>query len=84
MNIQTTPEEQERLDEAKNILAKVKIQAQPKILIELNRLARSEDVNFNLVSDLVAKDVGLSAKMLNLPPLRCIPGGRNLVRCMRP
>jgi len=66
MNIQTTPEEQERLDEAKNILAKVKIQAQPKILIELNRLARSEDVNFNLVSDLVAKDVGLSAKMLKL------------------
>ena len=66
MDIQATPEELERLDEAKKILAKVNIQAQPKILIELNRLARSEDVNFDLVSDLVSQDVGLSAKMLKL------------------
>lgn len=66
MSPSTTPEEQERLDEAKKILAKVNLQAQPKILIELNRLARSEEVNFDVVSDLISRDVGLSAKMLKL------------------
>ena len=66
METNLPPEEQERLDEAKKILAKVNLQAQPKILIELNRLARSEDVNFDVVSDLVSQDVGLSAKMLKL------------------
>jgi len=66
METTITPEEQERLDEAKKILTKVNLQAQPKILIELNRLARSEDVNFDVVSELVSRDVGLSAKMLKL------------------
>lgn len=62
----TDSEDLERMEEAKKILAKVNIQAQPKILIELNRLARQEDVNFDVVADLVSQDVGLSAKMLKL------------------
>ena len=62
----TTPEEQERLEEAKKILAKVNLQAQPKVLIELNRLARSEEVNFDVVADLISQDVSLSAKLLKL------------------
>lgn len=59
-------EEDSKLEETKKVLAKVSVQAQPKILIELNRLARSEDVSFDLISDLVSQDVGLSAKLLKL------------------
>lgn len=55
-----------RIENAKNILAKVNVKAQPKVLIELNRLARSEDVSFDLVADLVSQDVGMSAKLLKL------------------
>jgi HD-like signal output (HDOD) protein len=59
-------EEDSKLEETKKVLAKVSVQAQPKILIELNRLARSEDVSFDVISDLVEQDVGLSAKLLKL------------------
>lgn len=59
-------DEDPKLVEAKKIISKVSVQAQPKILIEINRLARSEDVSFDVISDLVSQDVGLSAKMLKL------------------
>jgi HD-like signal output (HDOD) protein len=59
-------DDMERVDEAKTILAKVNLQSQPKVLIELNRLARSDDVDFALVSELVARDVGMAAKMMKL------------------
>ncbi len=62
----TLSEESIDIEEAKKVLAKVSIKSQPKILIELNRLARSEDVSFDVVSDLVSQDVGLSAKLLKL------------------
>jgi HD-like signal output (HDOD) protein len=62
----TPPSEDSRLEQAKAILGKVSVQAQPRILIEINRMARSDDVNFDLIADLVAQDVGLSAKLLKL------------------
>lgn len=60
------PLEDSKLEETKKVLSKVNVQAQPKVLIELNRLARSDDVSFDVISDLVAQDVGLSAKVLKL------------------
>jgi len=59
-------EKDPKTEKAKEILKKVNIQSQPKILIEINRLARSEDVSFDLVADLVSQDVGMSAKVLKL------------------
>jgi HD-like signal output (HDOD) protein len=58
--------EDSKIEATKKVLAKVSVQSQPKILIELNRLARSEDVSFDVVSDLISQDVGLSAKLLKL------------------
>lgn len=60
------PLEDSKIEETKKVLSKVNVQAQPKVLLELNRLAKSEDVSFDLISDLVAQDVGLSAKVLKL------------------
>jgi HD-like signal output (HDOD) protein len=59
-------EEDSRQEQTKAILAKVGVQTQVKVLIEVNRLARSDDVSFEMISDLVAKDVGLSAKLMKL------------------
>lgn len=53
------------LEEATNVISKVSVQAQPRVLIELNRIARQPDVSFESVADLVVKDVGLCAKLLN-------------------
>jgi HD-like signal output (HDOD) protein len=58
--------EDTKVEDTKKVLAKVSIKSQPKVLIELNRLARSEDVSFDVVSDLIGQDVGLSAKLLKL------------------
>lgn len=58
--------EDTKLQQAKVILNNVKMKAQPKVLIELNRLVKSDDVDFEEVSDLVSQDVGLSAKLLKL------------------
>lgn len=54
------------LEEASNVISKVSVQAQPRVLIELNRIARQPDVCFESVADLVVKDVGLCAKLLKL------------------
>jgi HD-like signal output (HDOD) protein len=66
MTTQSTAEGAERVDVAKSILAKVNLQSPPIVLIELNRLARSDDVDFGRVSDLVSTDVGIAAKMMKL------------------
>jgi len=56
----------ERLKQANEIVKKIKLPIQPKIVIDINREAGSGEPNFQLISALIGKDAGLTAKLLHV------------------
>jgi HD-like signal output (HDOD) protein len=56
----------EKLSRGEAIIRRIGIPAQPHVLMEINRLVRQPDVNFEEVSQLVEQDVSLSAKVIKV------------------
>lgn len=56
----------EKLVRGEAIIRRIGIPAQPYVLMEINRLVRKPDVNFEEVSALVEQDVSLSAKVIKV------------------
>lgn len=56
----------QRLDHAKKIVSKIKLPAQPTIVIEINKEMRSEHPDFQRIAKLVAQDASISAKVINV------------------
>ncbi|HIJ90632.1 MAG: HDOD domain-containing protein [Desulfobulbaceae bacterium] len=56
----------QRLDHAKQIVSKIKLPAQPTIVIEINKEMRSEHPNFARIANLVTQDASISAKVINV------------------
>jgi HD-like signal output (HDOD) protein len=56
----------ERLKQANEIVKKIKLPVQPKIVIDINREASSDDPDLRKISALVGKDAGLTAKLLHV------------------
>jgi len=56
----------ERLKQANEIVKKIKLPVQPKIVIDINRETSSGEPNFQAISSLIGKDAGLTAKLLHV------------------
>lgn len=56
----------QRLDHAKQIVSKIKLPAQPTIVIEINKEMRSEHPDFGRIGNLVTQDASISAKVINV------------------
>ena len=56
----------QRLDHAKKIVGKIKLPAQPTIVIEVNKEMRAEHPDFPRIAKLVAQDAAMSAKVINV------------------
>jgi HD-like signal output (HDOD) protein len=60
------PLSEEKLKQAKEIVRKVKIPAQPTIVIELSKEMKQEHPDFKKIGELVSRDAALSARVLNV------------------
>lgn len=56
----------QRLDHAKQIVSKIKLPAQPTIVIEINKEMRNEHPHFDRIANLVTQDASISAKVINV------------------
>ncbi|MDG4474725.1 HDOD domain-containing protein [Thiovibrio frasassiensis] len=56
----------QRLDHAKQIVNKIKLPAQPTIVIEINKEMRTEHPDFPRIAHLVTQDASISAKVINV------------------
>lgn len=56
----------QRLDHAKQIVGKIKLPAQPTIVIEINKEMRTEHPHFARIANLVTQDASISAKVINV------------------
>lgn len=56
----------QRLDHAKQIVSKIKLPAQPTIVIEINKEMRAEHPDFPRIANLVTQDASISAKVINV------------------
>lgn len=56
----------ERLKQANQIVKKINLPVQPKVVIEINREVSQEEPNFKKIAELVSKDVGLTAKVIHV------------------
>ncbi|MHB1016257.1 MAG: HDOD domain-containing protein [Desulfurivibrionaceae bacterium] len=56
----------QRLDHAKQIVGKIKLPAQPAIVIEINKEMRTEHPHFARIANLVTQDASISAKVINV------------------
>jgi len=56
----------QRLDHAKQIVGKIKLPAQPTIVIEINKEMRAEHPHFERIGNLVTQDASISAKVINV------------------
>jgi HD-like signal output (HDOD) protein len=56
----------QRLDHAKQIVNKIKLPAQPTIVIEINKEMRADHPNFSRIGNLVTQDASISAKVINV------------------
>ncbi len=56
----------QRLDHAKQIVSKIKLPAQPTIVIEINKEMRTEHPHFARIANLVTQDASISAKVINV------------------
>ena len=56
----------QRLDHAKQIVSKIKLPAQPTIVIEINKEMRAEHPHFERIGNLVTQDASISAKVINV------------------
>ncbi len=56
----------QRLEHAKQIVSKIKLPAQPTIVIEINKEMRAEHPDFPRIGALVAQDASISAKVINV------------------
>jgi len=56
----------QRLDHAKKIVSKIKLPAQPTIVIEINKEMRAEHPHFERIGNLVTQDASISAKVINV------------------
>lgn len=56
----------QRLEHAKQIVSKIKLPAQPTIVIEINKEMRAEHPHFDRIANLVTQDASISAKVINV------------------
>ena len=56
----------QRIDHAKQIVSKIKLPAQPTIVIEINKEMRAEHPDFARIGSLVTQDASISAKVINV------------------
>ena len=56
----------QRLEHAKQIVSKIKLPAQPTIVIEINKEMRAEHPHFERIGHLVTQDASISAKVINV------------------
>ncbi len=56
----------ERLKQANQIVKKINLPVQPKVVIEINKEINQEEPSFSKIADLVSKDVGLTAKVIHV------------------
>jgi len=56
----------QRLEHAKQIVSKIKLPAQPTIVIEINKEMRAEHPDFPRIGNLVSQDASISAKVINV------------------
>ena len=56
----------QRLEHAKQIVSKIKLPAQPTIVIEINKEMRVEHPHFARIANLVTQDAAISAKVINV------------------
>lgn len=56
----------ERLKKANEIVKRIKLPVQPKIVIDINKEACAEEPDFRKIGQLVSMDAGLSAKVLHV------------------
>lgn len=56
----------QRLEHAKQIVSKIKLPAQPTIVIEINKEMRTEHPHFDRIATLVTQDASISAKVINV------------------
>lgn len=57
---------EEKLKQAKDIVRKVKIPAQPAVVIEISKEMKQEQPDFKKIGGLVSQDAALSARVLNV------------------
>ena len=57
----------ERLKQANEIVKKIKLPVQPKIVIDINREASCAEPDFQKISALIGKDVGLTVRVGEFP-----------------
>ncbi len=53
-------------DKAEELVNSIGIPAQPKVIMELNREIANPDTNLSTISDIISKDVAMSAKVLKV------------------
>jgi len=66
------------LQQAEKLVKSVGIPPQPKVLLELNRMARSSDADLQAMGQLVAKDVGISARVVRLASSPLLGSGQQV------
>jgi HD-like signal output (HDOD) protein len=57
---------EEELKQAREIVQKVQIPAQPTIIVEISKVLKQEQPEFRKIAELVSRDAALAARVLHI------------------